>query len=70
MRRRRSYSDLLSPFVVVLERDGVELVRETVLALDEDDARGEAWPLTAKYRIDIFDKTVRTRVERTNAARS
>jgi len=70
MKRRKSYRDLLSTYIVVFERDGVEFARDSVESEDADSARGDAFGLKSRHGIDIFDETVRTRVERADASRT
>jgi hypothetical protein len=65
-----SYQDLLSPFVVIFERDGIELARQTVQALDEQDASGDIMGVMSEQKLDIFDKTISWRFEVANADRT
>jgi len=67
--KRKSYGDL-STFAVIAERDGVELGRCQIEALDEDDAFADRLYVSQQLKLGMFDETVRYRVERIDAART
>ena len=66
-KRKTRYRDLLSPFDLIWERDGLELARERVLAESAESAQTDSIGLSANHGIDIFDDRVRCRVEKVNA---
>ena len=59
-RKRRSYDSYLSDFIVIWERDGVEIYRERVRSENEAGARVDA---AGPPGIGLFDE-VQCRVER------
>jgi hypothetical protein len=66
----QSYQDLLSSFVVIFERDGIELARQTIQAQDEQDASGDVPGIMSEQNLDIFDETIHWRIEMANARRT
>jgi hypothetical protein len=67
MAKPRSYGDLLSEYELVWTRNGSEIARERVMALDKDDALADAMGLEAKHGIGLFDESVECRAEVINA---
>ena len=59
MATRKSYADYLSPFDVIWEREGVEIARARVMALDVDDARSYGIGLGGERGIDPLDVQIR-----------
>jgi hypothetical protein len=62
MARHKRTKDQRSGFVLIWEREGIEIARERVLALDADDALSDEMGLSAKHGIDLFDKSIHCRV--------
>lgn len=66
---RRKFTDPRRPYILIAERDGVELGRWRLLALDEHDALSDAANYGSQIGIGLFE-LVDYRVEATNAAGS
>jgi hypothetical protein len=54
----------LTSFDLIWEREGVEIARQCVSALDAGDARAAAMWLSAKHNVELFDESVHCRVEK------
>jgi len=52
---------------VIVEKNGVEISRDTLSAIDAADARATFLSLTSKRFYDPFDKTLACRVEELQA---
>lgn len=62
-RNRKTYIPLRRQFSIIVEKSGVELSRDTLSAIDADDARAIFLLLTSPEFFDPLDETLRCRAE-------